>query len=162
MTRNVSEQIASEKPLLLAKIEENTDVANVLIALLGKLVLDYRTAGQIKMSPIQIVGNEFRSRIEIVANPMALPPQLVMHNDLRDYMAAKNIALARVLTLNKHIADFFQDLVERIVAYSDFHHIPFKDLKVIQGSAIISQDNEFSIKVGRESIIDFTPFNKMR
>ena len=162
MIENASQAIASDKPYLLEKIEQNTDIANVLIAMLGKLVISYRTAGQIKMAPIQVIDNEFRSRVEVVGTPLSLPPQLVMHNDLRDYMTAKNIALARVLTLNKPIADFFQELVMRLVAYADFHHIAFKDLRVVQGSAFISKDNKFVIKVGRESVIDLTPFNKLR
>ena len=162
MSKNASQAIANNKPLLLQRIEENEEIANVLIALLGKLVIQYSKAGQIIMSPVGCSDNEFTSRITVVDRPLITPPQLVMHNDLRDYMAAKNIALAKVLTLNKHIADFFQELVSRISAYADFKGIPFKDLRVVQGSAIISKDNVFAMKVGRDAIVDFTPFNNAR
>lgn len=162
MSQNVSQQIADTKPLLLQKIEENGEIANVLMALLGKLVINYRTQGEIRMAPIMVEDNEFRSRIIVIQNPLARPPRLVMHNDLRDYMVAKNIALAKVLTLNKDIADFFQELVSRLVAYSDFKNIPFKELRVIQGGAFITKDHEFVLRVGREAIVDFTPFDKTR
>ena len=162
MSQNVAEQISSSKPKLYQKIVENEDITNILIALLGKLVITYSRAGEIRLSPIVVAGNEFRSRIEIVGNPLVLPPRLVIHNDLRDYMASKNIALSRVLALNKHVADFFQELLERLVSYSEFNHIDFKDLKVVQGCAFISKDHEIVIKVGKESIEDLTPWDRSR
>ena len=151
MSKSVAEEIGNEKPRLLAKICENEDVANVLIALLGKLVITYRTAGEIRFSPLQVTDNEFRSRISIIENPIIKPPQLAVRNDLRDYMASKNISLAKVLLLNRHVADFFQELVSRMVNYCDFRHIQFKDLKIITGGAFISKDGELVIRVGKDN-----------
>jgi hypothetical protein len=159
MSKNASQEIANDKPRLLQKIEDNEDLANVLIALLGKIVTDYRYAKGIRFSPISENNGVFTSTIITLDEELLVPPTFFGRNNLGDYMASKNIALAAVLKKNRHVRDFFQSLVEQIEHYATFKRIPFSDLKVVQGSAFISkQNNEFHIKLDKNSLVDFPKY----
>lgn len=166
MSQSVAQELADKRTRLLQKLDTNESVASVLVALLGKLIITYKNTPSIKMGPIRTNSEknygEFVSQIEIVRNPLILPPRIIGHNDLKDYMAAKNIALAKVLSTNKTISDFFQELIERIDVYAEWKRIPFSKLKVIEQGAFISANHLLVIRVGKESILDRTPFNKNR
>jgi hypothetical protein len=154
MTANIAQQLEDTKTHLFHKLSSNEDLSNVLIALVGRLVTNYRNAAGIRFSEVYDCGaGEFRARIYPVFNALILPPKLIFKNDLGDYMAHKNIALAGVLQSNKAVADFFQELIQKIERFAEWKRIPFPELKVVQGSAIISKDDEFKLQVGKESFV---------
>lgn len=153
MSQSVSEELEDTRSHLHKKLAANEDLANVLMALLGKIVINYRSSPKLEFTAPQ--GNEqgvFTARIIPHSTTLTVPSRIIIKNDLGDYMASKNIALSKALQ-SKEVADFFQMLIQRIEQFAEHKHIPFPDLKVVQGSAFISNDHEFHLQVGKESFV---------
>ena len=156
--KSVATHLEDTRSRLLKKLYKNEDLCNVVIALLGRLTLMAHGRGgpkSIRISDVQEHGNgEFRARISFAPVSLRTPSRPTPKNDLMDYMASKNIALASVLAYNTDVADFFQTLVGKIEQYAAFKSIPFYRLKVLTGGAFISKDNELVIRVGKNALSD--------
>jgi hypothetical protein len=152
---NVTQEMVDRKPLLLQKIESNPDLANVLLALLGRIILESAAKGYkingVRLSEIHEVGNgDFRCRISYQDTSLIVPVKIMARSDFATYMAGKNIAMARALSINPSIAQFFEAVTMRLEQYAEHKRIPFPELKVLTGGAFISRDNELVIRVGKE------------
>jgi hypothetical protein len=161
--KSVATVLEDTRSRLLKKLYKNEDLCNVVIALLGRLTIESHSFGgpqSIRLSDIQEHGNgEFRARISYAKPKLWLPSRPVAKNDLMDYMANKNIALAQVLYQNPGVSEFFQTLIGKIEQYSAFKSIPFYRLKVITGGAFISRDGELVIRVGKNALADIPKFS---
>lgn len=156
--KSVSTVLEDKRSRLLKKLHSNEDLCNVIIALLGRLAIEAHHRGgptAIRLSGVQEHGNgEFRSRISFAQVKLWAPSRPTYKNDLMEYMARKNMALAQILALNDGVADFFQVLIGKIEQYATFKSIPFYRLKVITGGAFISRDWELVIRVGKNALED--------
>jgi hypothetical protein len=155
MSDNVFEQLEDESPRFRAKLETNQDLCNVLIALLGRIILVSQSFGRgvnaARLGPVSEYGNgEFRMSLFYLTTTLVTPISVTRKSALRDYMFAKQISLARVLSVNPQIADRFQELIEQIDRWATHKRIPFCDLKVITGGAFISRDLDVVIRVAKE------------
>lgn len=155
MSVNVAQEIAEKKPLLLQKIESNDDLASVLMALLGRVILEATARGfkinGVRMGELFEIGNgEFRCRITYMDTSLILPVKIQIQSSFSKYMAGKNMAMARALSVNASIAGFFEALTSRIEQWAEHKRIPFNEIKVITGGAFISRDNELVIRLGKE------------
>lgn len=154
MAKLVSEELESKNTALFRKLSENADVSGVLAALLGRIIIECQRRGapitSVVMGEVMPYGDgEFRSRITFKQSALWTPVTLGHKNDFMDYLAAKGIALAKVLGSNASVAALFQGLAERLESWAAFRGIPFKELRVHEDGAFISNDNELVIRVER-------------
>jgi len=157
MSETVAQELVDKKPLLLQKIESNEDLANVLMALLGRLVLECTSKGfklnAIRFSDLSEKDGRFQARISYLQNSLFVPTKTIQpRNDFISYLASKNSALVAVLRVNEHVAKLFETLVARIEQYAFHKSIPFNELQVLTNGAFISRDNDLVITVGKEDV----------
>ena len=100
--------------------------------------------------PVESGNGEFRCRISYVDSSLVVPVKIQAQSDFAKYMANKNMAMARALSVNESISNFFEAITVRIEQYAEHKRIPFPDVKVPTGGAFISKDNELVIRVGKE------------
>lgn len=155
MSDTVFERLDEHSSRFRRKLEQNADLCNVLIALLGRILLfsQWRGVGVncARLGPVSEIGNgEFRCNLYFLPLSLTVPVSLHPRSDLTDYMASKQISLARLLTVNPQIADRFQELIEQIDRWATHKGVTFAMLKVLTGGAFISKNLEMVIRVGRE------------
>lgn len=157
MSETVAQELSETKPLLLQKIESNEQLANVLMGLLGRLILECTAKGYkfnaVRLGSIQENNGRFMSRIVYLQTTLMLPPKRIEgKNDFVTYLNNKNSSMATMLRVNSDVARSFEELTMRIEQYAFHKRIPFNELVVVTNGAFISRDDELVITVGKEDI----------
>lgn len=140
---------------LAYKIAENPDVVKVMAGLLGLIVLECKKRGvpltAIRMGELQSYGDgEFRSHVTYLSGGLWTPVlDIPAKTEFMEYLAWKGIALAKVLEMNVSVAALFEKLTSRLEQWAAFRGIPFKELRVHEDGAFLSQDNDLVIRVER-------------
>lgn len=160
MKNNVFEQLTGARPKFLRKLEQNADLCNVFIALLGRIYIVATNHGLpidgARMGPISVIGNgEFRSKVTFVKVAITTPINLLAsRSSLKEYLAKKHSSLAGILDANPHLAKGFESLVNVIDRWAIHKGINFSDLKIAQGEmaagAFISREGEIVVRVKKE------------
>jgi hypothetical protein len=152
MSQNVWEQIGAKSTSLQEKLEQNTDVANTVMSLLGNLIVVANAKGVpfegICFGELHETGGEFTSKIGFSTLNIGLIPQVTARFEFMDYAKARSWSMARALERSPRMQTFFEALVQAVEKYSLAKGIPFQALKVYK--RIVTPDNVLVFKVGRE------------
>jgi hypothetical protein len=157
MSQNVYEQMAGDKKTLADKLGTNSELGNVILALLGRLVIESNLRSKpiegIEMAPFlnSRLGNGdliMRSKVTFNALAIARPAMWQLTSDFARYAQSKAMGMAMALQRNPKLADIFTGIVEAIEAWAQDRGLRFEDVKVKQ--AIISRPGDvFVLKVGK-------------
>lgn len=156
MSQNVAEAVAGRNLTLFEKMASNESLANVIMALIGRLVIMAHQSGKpiegIALEPPVWLGRQARSRItfntlSITRSPFGLWSPA---DDLQKYCASKSAHLAKVFDKNQGVKIFFSKLISEIENFCDHKRIAWKDLKVEK--AFITPENTLVLKFSKEHV----------
>lgn len=155
MSTNVFEQIAGTKPVLTTKLMGNSDLSNLLMAWLGRLVLMCQSVGApiegIQIGVLKVNGSEFRAKINFSTLSLSRTSSVISgRDDFYEFAKAKSFGLAQALTKNPDLMVFFQKLVEAIDRHCVNKGWDFKTVRMPY--SFISPDNYLVIKVQRHYV----------
>ena len=146
--KSVGQAISSRQATLYEKLATNGEVANSVMALIGRLVIECANRGKqvagISTSSIIAANGEFKFNIiyhSINSPTLGLwQPQ----NDIKNYVASKSAHLAKVLDANPRLIKTIEDLIDQIDRFCDHKGVAFKDFKV--DKLFITKEDTFVLK----------------
>lgn len=145
MAQNVAQELERGSKTLYQKLAENNDLSNVIMGFLGKIILLCNQTGK----PIQGVelGEPTESngdfRFTVAFHDLLISPPTLWtvnrYDELKHYVAARSVGMARALEANNRIVIGLRNLVTVIDIFCSRKRIEFKDFKIKK--AFISRDN---------------------
>ncbi len=152
--KNVSEFLQGKKGGLYEKVISNKEVSSLLMALLSNLVILCHKKG----TPLEglVFDTPHEANGDVTArirfNSIALPSAQIWEggNGFVAYTAQYGRSLYKALEKNPRIGKFFEDVVDVLDKYGrrkglEFSEVAFK-------KAIITKENVFVLKMGRETL----------
>lgn len=156
MAKSVYEILADNKPSLLERLGQNSDLSNFVLALLSRAIVICAQRGKplegIEFSGLQasdLPTQDVVFRARLIFHDMAItaasiwPPQ----SDFARYARAKAYGLGMALQKNPRLNFFFQAILEHIGQYADRRGLKFGALKVQK--AIITTADILVLQVGQ-------------
>lgn len=156
MSRNVADVLEGRASTLFEKIASNNAIANVIMALLGRLVIMAQQYGKpiegISLDAPIFFGRSIRARIKfntlsLTRSPLGL---WAPADDLVKYAQSRSMHLAKVLERNHGVQIFFSKFCEEIDNFCKHKQIKWSDLKIEK--AIISQNNLMVVSFSKEHV----------
>jgi hypothetical protein len=162
MSQNVYEQLAQDKKTLADKLGTNTELGNVVLALLGRLIIVAQERGKpiegITLAPLlnSRLGNGdlvIRSKVTFSSLSIYRPAMWKLTSEFARYAQAKAAGLAQGLQRNPRLADFFEQVVEAVDQWTHGAGVQFGGVHVKQ--AILSNPGDVLVlKVGKNVLDD--------
>jgi hypothetical protein len=158
MSNNVSQLLETEKPRLLEKMVTNPDLCNVVLALLGRCLIEAQNRSKpmegIALGELQSEQSPdgdlvMRSKVEFHSVALTNPAVWPLQSNFALYVRAKAQGMAMALQKNPKLGVFFESLVERIESYAAHKQIPF-DTVVVKQSMISNPGDMLVLKIGRK------------
>ena len=149
MAETAHQQAANQSPELAKKIEGNAQIANLYMALLGKLVVESQKRGKpmagITIGKVMASGMTLKFRVNFSSLIMPPTPEFVnsRYSDEYDYIAAKAKGLAVAMQRNPEFIRLLNDLVGTCERIASFKCIPFNYLRVKQ--AFLGKDEDILV-----------------
>lgn len=152
--QNVSEFMQGRKTNLYEKVLENSQVAGLLMALLSNLVIVCHKRGTpiegLSFDAPREANGDVTGRIHF--NSLSIPSVYIWEEgaSFKSYVAQYGRNLYKCLEKNPRIGKFFEQLVDVLEKYGRRKGIAFPDVSFKK--AIITQDDVFVMKMGRETL----------
>jgi hypothetical protein len=134
MSSNVAETIEGRQSTLFEKLSSNNDLANVIMAFLGKIVLMCHQRGKpiqgVETTDVVEVNDEFRFGLSF--NDLVITPMGIWQNQgsILHYAQSRSVHLAKALERNGKIMRTFTQLVEAVEKRCQRKGMSFKDFKL--------------------------------
>jgi hypothetical protein len=149
---NVAQAIEEATVGLIDKLNTNVAIANVVMALLGRLVIIAAQRGKpiegIALESPQWSGNGLRAKITF--NSLSIIPYGVWsgQSDVMKYALSRSAHLAKVFQKNPGLIKFFTELVMKLDAFSSSRGIQWVDLQL--SKAFITPSDVLVLNVAKE------------
>lgn len=154
MSRNVAEAIEGRAATLFEKMISNSDVSNVIMALVGRLVIMAHQLGKpiegISVASPTWSGRKLTARIEFHSLMLTPPSLWAGQSDLKRYVASKSANMALVFDKNPGLLRFFNDLIGKLDQFCTHKSVEFRNLKLEK--SIITPDNVLMMSVAKDHL----------
>ena len=154
MSKNVAEAIEGRNLSQFEKLISNEQVANVVMALLGKLVVMSAQAGK-PMEGISVGdpiwnGRSLKAKIEF--NSLSIAPMGLWQEapDFVRYAQSRSQHLAKAFDKNPGLSRFFTKMLHMIEVFCEHKGLQFADLKVEK--AFITPENMMVLTFSKEHV----------
>ncbi len=157
MAENVAQALQDNATTIFERLSQNVDVANVVMGFIGRITILCAQLGKpvqgVDMGSFQESGGDFKATLTF--NTLLISPPSIWtanrYDDLKGYVGARNISMARVLESNVRLLAGLRGLVQTIEKFCDRKRIRFQDFKVKK--AFITPDNRVCVvKSGVETL----------
>lgn len=154
MSHSVAQAIESRSQSLFEKLVSNVDVANIVMALIGRLVIMATEQGKpiegIAVENAEWSGRSLRARVRF--NSVVLPSATLWQkqSDLHRYAESRARHLAKVFDKNPGLLRFFNDLAVKLESFCETKRLNFSDLKFEK--SIITKENLLILNVAKNHL----------
>lgn len=145
MAETVLQQLASQDSVVAFKATENGQMANLFMALLGKMIVEAAQRGKpiqgIAISRPSITNSRLSAHIVFhgIHTSIGVPILDRRYDDVGEYVKARSMGLSMAMAKNTAFTKFLSELFEVLESFCKHKGWPYKALKV--SAAFLDKDD---------------------